>query len=204
MHERRNTANIFMADINPFCGRNQFGGMKDRDLVDALILEHEADRLGLPSGPDVGSGLPEDDHRRPDDQRYFRLAPGRLNNRVSGEQLLTLIGDQVRLQKVRFLPGSPLVTPYDVFRTYRDQNEHVSAKAVEIPVEKFLAKVPEPSRTKSRPCTRNTRTSCPTRPARLRVSRSPGRSRSRSSRSTATLWRGGSWTSSPRQSSDRL
>ncbi len=43
------------------------------------------------------------------------------------------------------LPGNPLVTPYDVFRTYRDQNELVSAKAVEIPVEKFLAKVPEPS-----------------------------------------------------------
>ena len=58
---------------------------------------------------------------------------------------MTLIGDQVRLLKVRFLPGTPLVTPYDIFRTYRDQNERVSAKAVEIPVEKFLAKVPEPS-----------------------------------------------------------
>ena len=69
----------------------------------------------------------------------------RMNNRLSGEQLLALIADQVRLQRVRILPGSPLVTPYDVFRTYRDQNERVSAKAVEIPVEKFLAKVPEPS-----------------------------------------------------------
>jgi hypothetical protein len=68
-----------------------------------------------------------------------------MNNRVNGEQILTLIGDQVRLLKVRFLPGTALITPYDVFRTYRDQNERVSAKAVEIPVDKFLAKVPEPS-----------------------------------------------------------
>jgi peptidyl-prolyl cis-trans isomerase D len=37
------------------------------------------------------------------------------------------------------------VTPYDVFRAYREQNERVSAKLVEVPVEKFLAKVPEPS-----------------------------------------------------------
>ena len=69
----------------------------------------------------------------------------RMNNRVSGEQLLAVIADQVRLQRVRYLPGSPLVTPYDVFRTYRDQNERVSAKAVEIPVEKFLDKVAEPT-----------------------------------------------------------
>ena len=53
--------------------------------------------------------------------------------------------DQVRSQQVRHLPGNPLVTPYDVFRTYRDQKELVSAKAVEIPVDKFLEKVAEPS-----------------------------------------------------------
>ena len=38
-----------------------------------------------------------------------------------------------------------MVTPYDVFRAYRDQNERVAAKLVEVPVEKFLAKVPEPT-----------------------------------------------------------
>ena len=43
-----------MAELNPYRGRNQFGGTKDRDLVDALILQHEADRLGLPRGSDVG------------------------------------------------------------------------------------------------------------------------------------------------------
>ena len=49
------------------------------------------------------------------------------------------------LRKVRQLLGYPVVTPYDVFRSYRDQNERVGAKLVEIPVDSFLAKVPEPS-----------------------------------------------------------
>ena len=75
----------------------------------------------------------------------------RFNNRVSGEQLLADIANQVRLANVRSLLGDPLVTPYDVFRAYRDQNERVSAKLVEVPVEKFLAQVPEPSPRRSRP-----------------------------------------------------
>jgi hypothetical protein len=145
MHERRNSANMFMSEINMFGGRNQFGGVKDRDLVDALILEHEADRLGLPSGPDVGREFLKMITRNQMTSEIFDSYVDRMNNRVSGDQILTLIGDQVRLLKVRLLPGTALVTPYDVFRTYRDQNERVSAKAVEIPVEKFLAKVPEPS-----------------------------------------------------------
>ena len=40
------------------------------------------------------------------------------------------------------LLGSPMVTPYDVFRAYRDQNERVSAKLVEVPVSKFLGPGP--------------------------------------------------------------
>ena len=37
--------------------REVFGGLKDRDLVDALILQHEADRLGIPAGPEMGREL---------------------------------------------------------------------------------------------------------------------------------------------------
>jgi peptidyl-prolyl cis-trans isomerase D len=145
MHNRRNSANIFMSDLNFRLGRNFFGGTKDRDLVDALILEHEADSLGIPSGPDAGRDYLK---RISGDQitgEFFDSRLARLNNRLSGEQLLAVIADQVRLQTVRYLPGSPLVTPYDVFRAYRDQNERVSAKAVEVPVEKFLDKVSEPA-----------------------------------------------------------
>ena len=145
MHNRRNSANIFMSDINFRLGRNFFGGTKDRDLVDALILEHEADSLGIPAGPDAGRDYLK---RISGDQmtgEIFDSLLARMNNRLSGEQLLAVIADQVRLQRVRYLPGSPLVTPYDVFQAYRDQNESVSAKAVEVPVEKFLDKVAEPA-----------------------------------------------------------
>ena len=41
----------------PYFGRTPFGGLKTRDLVDALILQHEADRLGIPAGPEVGKEL---------------------------------------------------------------------------------------------------------------------------------------------------
>src|SRR3954451_5330153 len=33
----------------PYFGPNPFGSLKNRDMVDAMILQHEADRLGLPS-----------------------------------------------------------------------------------------------------------------------------------------------------------
>ena len=143
--EQRTIANHFMAELNPFRGRNQFGGTKDRDLVDALVLRHEADRLGIPRGSDVGRAFLKRITQDRMTSEVFDFLISRMNNRVDGEHLLADLADQVRLQKVRVLPGSPLVTPYDVFRTYREQNERVSGKAVEIPVEKFLDKVPEPS-----------------------------------------------------------
>ena len=145
MYERRSNANTFMAELNPFSGRNQFGGVKDRDLVDALILEHEADSLGLPAGPNAGKDFLKMISNNRMNSEIFDSYLARMNNRVSGDQLLALIGDQVRLQQVRLLPGNPLVAPYDVFRTFRDQKEKVSAKVVEIPATKFLDKVPEPS-----------------------------------------------------------
>ncbi len=95
----------------------------------------------------------------------FEMLLSRLNNRVSGDQLLADIANQVRLANVRRLLGTPLVTPYDVFQAYRDQNERVAAKVVEVPVEKFLAKVPEPTAGGDcRPSTKNIRTFSPTRP----------------------------------------
>jgi peptidyl-prolyl cis-trans isomerase D len=78
-------------------------------------------------------------------RELFEVYLSRLNNRVSGDQLLADIANQVRLAQVRSLLSAPLVTPYDVFQAYRDQNERVAARLVEIPVEKFLGKVPEPT-----------------------------------------------------------
>jgi hypothetical protein len=143
--EQRTLANTFVSELNPYVGRNPFGGTKDRDLVDGLILQREADRLGLPAGPENGREFLRritDDKMNKD---LFEMLLSRLNNRVSGEQLLADIANQVRLANVRRLLNAPLVTPYDVFQSYRDQNERVGAKLVEVPVEKFLAKVPEPT-----------------------------------------------------------
>ncbi len=97
--------------------------------------------------------------------------------------------------KVQDLLGDPIVTPYDVFRSYRDQNERVSAKLVEVPVEKFLAEVAEPSPEEVKAEYESTRTCSPIPAARPLDSRSHARSRSRSCRSTATPWPAASRTS---------
>ena len=114
-------------------------------MVDALILQHEADRLGIPAGTDMGRLWLKQATRGQMTATLFEAVLARFNNRVSGDQILADIANQVRLANVRRLLGEPIVTPYDVFRAYRDQNERVSAKLVEIPADKFLPKVPEPS-----------------------------------------------------------
>ena len=45
-----------------------------------------------------------------------------------------------------------MVTPYDVYQSYRGQTERVSGKAVEIPVENFLSQVAEPSAAEIQAC----------------------------------------------------
>jgi peptidyl-prolyl cis-trans isomerase D len=144
MVEQRTMANMFVAELG-YRGQNMFGGTKDREIVDALILQHEADRLGIPGGPELGREYLKALTGGQMNSSLFEAKLSRLNGRVSGTQLLSDIGNQVRLMRVRALFGSPLVTPYDIFKSYREQNERVSAKLVEVPVDKFLAKVPEPS-----------------------------------------------------------
>src|SRR4051812_28592928 len=52
--EERNWANRFMAELMSFSGRPFFGDVSStRALVDALILQHEADALKIPNGPEV-------------------------------------------------------------------------------------------------------------------------------------------------------
>jgi hypothetical protein len=145
MHEERNLANAVVFEIIPYLGQKWFGDTSERDLVDALILEHEADRLGVPGGPDTGREFLElITNNMMNGERFDRLM-SRLNVRVTDDQLLAALANQLRLKNVRGLMGRPLVTPYDVFRVYRDQNERVSAKLVAVPAEKFLAKVAEPT-----------------------------------------------------------
>jgi peptidyl-prolyl cis-trans isomerase D len=148
MLEERTIANRFVSlipQLGPFIGPTPFGGVKDRDLVDALILQHEADRLHIPATPDMGREWLKRVTNNQMTSDTFELILARLNVPVSGEQVLAHIANQVRLANVRALPGAPLVTPYDVFRSFREQNERVAARAAVVPVEKFLAKVGEPS-----------------------------------------------------------
>jgi hypothetical protein len=145
MAMQRSNANQFVSQLNPYIGPTPFGGLKNRDMVDALILQHEADRLGIPAGTEMGRLWLKQATQGRMTRDLFEAVLARFNNRVSGDQILTDIANQVRLANVRQLLGAPIFTPYDVFRAYRDQNEHVSAKLVAVPADKFLAQVPEPS-----------------------------------------------------------
>jgi hypothetical protein len=145
MAMQRSNANQFFSQLIPYRGATPFGTLKTRDLVDAVILEHEADRLGIPTGPAMGRDWLKQVTQGQMTRELFEELLTRFNSRVSGEQILSDLANQVRLANVRMLLGAPMVTPFDVFRAYRDQNERVSAKLVEVPVEKFLAQVPEPT-----------------------------------------------------------
>ena len=47
---------LFISGLGQFMSREIFGGLKQRDLVDALILQHEADRLGHSRRPPRSGG----------------------------------------------------------------------------------------------------------------------------------------------------
>jgi len=145
MARQRNRANLFVSGVEQFLRREVFGGLKQRDLVDAIILQHEADRLNIPATAEIGREWLKQITGGRMNGEMFNILFSRFSNEVSEEHLLADIANQVRLRKVRLLLGYPVVTPYDVYRSYRDQNERIGAKLVEVPVDSFLSKVAEPS-----------------------------------------------------------
>ncbi|MGA7500866.1 MAG: hypothetical protein WBX00_29400 [Isosphaeraceae bacterium] len=145
MARQRNRANLFVSGLGQFMSREVFGGLKQRDMVDAMILQHEADRLNIPATAEIGREWLRQITGGRMNGELFNVLFSRFSNEVSEEHLLADIANQVRLRKVRLLLGYPVVTPYDVYRSYRDQNERVGAKIVEIPVDSFLSKVSEPA-----------------------------------------------------------
>lgn len=159
MYYERARANLFMSELsgNP----NFFGGLSDADMQDALILEREADRLQMPRTPDVAKLYLRDvtnNRLTPElfDSIYRRYFTGEPPMLVTDEQLLADIANQVRLQKLRGLPLAPLasntpfsfdlsgLTPLDLFDSYKDQQERVSALAVAFPADDYVAKVADP------------------------------------------------------------
>jgi hypothetical protein len=145
MAAQRNRANLFLTELNPYLGRAPFGDLSTRSLVDALILEHEADRLGIPKRPEVARDLLRELTNGAMNKETFEMLLRRFGSQVSGEQILVDIANQLRINKTRGLLGRALVTPLDVFQEYRAQNERVSVRAAGFPVEDYVGKVPDPS-----------------------------------------------------------
>jgi peptidyl-prolyl cis-trans isomerase D len=146
MAAERSRANKFMAELFGFGGRPFFGDVSStRAMVDALILQHEADALKMPNGPEVAREWLKQMTNNQMSRELFEGAMRSFGNQTSGEQVLHDIANQLRLSRVRQLLGNPVVTPLDVFKAYRDQNERVAVKAVSFPVSSYISKVADPS-----------------------------------------------------------
>lgn len=141
----RSVANRFLAGLG---FTNPFGGYSTRELVDALILKHEADRLGIPDSPDFGRAWLTQVFSRatgvPMSKQLFDMAMNGVGTDISGNQVLQAIASQARLVAAQSLGGGRLVTPLDIFQAYRDQNERSSFRLVAIPAANYLDKVGEP------------------------------------------------------------
>lgn len=144
--QERGIANRFLM---PLLGTaNAFGGYSTRELVDALILKHEADRLGIPDTPEFGQAWLKQMSTRllglPMNKQLFEMALNQLGPDVGGSQVLACLASQARLQEAQRLTGGPLVTPLDVYQAYRDQNERSSFRFVGFSVANFLDKAGDP------------------------------------------------------------
>lgn len=150
MRSQRQRANYFMSTLAS--GMPQFaevfGRTTTRDLVDALIFEHEADRLGIPASPEMAMGWLRGFAGKTANARYFEeiFRKSSLADQVTDEQLLSEIANQIRIQAVALLVQTAEATPLDVYDAYKDQTERVSAYAAGVKVEDFLTKVaPDPT-----------------------------------------------------------
>jgi peptidyl-prolyl cis-trans isomerase D len=151
MKIQRSVANRFMAGLLAMTGQPAgapyFGGLDDRSIVDALILEHKADELGMPQTIDLSRKwlrtLTDNQLTTTLFDRIFRETFG--DEPITGEQVLAAISNQLRLARVQNLPGVPQITPLDVYQAYRDQYEKVSAFAVPFYAEDYVAKIADPS-----------------------------------------------------------
>lgn len=149
--EQRGLANAFILQARLAETDRFFGETNTRALVDALILQHKADELGMPASPELAKRWLRVRFSNPlTTAKFNEVYRAGFADRRTDEQLLAEIANQIRLFDVRLLPGMPEVTPLDVFRYYRDQNERVAADLVPVAVESFLNDVKEPSDTEVR------------------------------------------------------
>lgn len=147
--EQRGFANAFMAQARLTATDRFFGDTNTRALVDALILQHKADELGMPATADLAKRWLREQSGRMGSPlttaRFNEVYRAGFSDRLTDEQLLAAIANQIRLFRVRLLPGLPEVTPLDVYDYYRDQYERVAADLVPIAVANFNDQVKDPS-----------------------------------------------------------
>ncbi len=151
--QRRKIANQFMGQLIGFVGRqsvpNLFGDYSTRSLVDSLILEHEADKLGLPRNPAYArayiTDLVQQKLRGKMTRELFEISMMPLAQDYSGDQVLQAIAEEARINQAFEISNFALVTPLDVFDSYRDQTESASFRALDFPVEKYTDKVGDPT-----------------------------------------------------------
>ena len=145
MRSQRQRANYFMSALASGMPQfsNVFGRTTTRDLVDAVIYEHEAIRLGIPASSDMAMSWLRGFTGKMANARYFEevFRKSSLAEQVTDEQLLQEIANQIRIQAVALLVQTAEATPLDVYDAYKDQTERVSAYAAGVKVEDFLSKV---------------------------------------------------------------
>lgn len=147
MMAQRSRANRFVLQAGLARQPDYFGPVTDvRSIVDALILQHEADRLGIPAGQEMGvQWLREQSRGQLTTALFDRIYRQEFADEVTDGQLLEDLANQVRLLRVASLPGIPAVTPLDVYQAYRDQEERVGANLVAFRVDDYVKDVPDPT-----------------------------------------------------------
>jgi peptidyl-prolyl cis-trans isomerase D len=151
----RSRANRFMALLLRSFGvpmqDRLFGGTSDAELVDALICEREAQRLGMPANAEFAAQWLRDLTPLKSNPAVFdRVYQESFADQLTETDLLAELANQIRIRRVESLPIPERislleVTPLDVYQAFRDQNERASFFAVPFAVEEEIATVPDPS-----------------------------------------------------------
>jgi peptidyl-prolyl cis-trans isomerase D len=149
--------------------QNFFGPTDDKSIVDAMILDKEADRLGMPIDAEAtrkwlrespvsillqSFGLSGSETT----MRTFADRIGSITNadldetyqsffatRIPDQALMDAIGNQLRILQVQRLGVNAEISPLEVYEQYRKEAEAVSVNAVAFPVDAYLPQTGEPT-----------------------------------------------------------
>ena len=142
MDQERQRANRFMAYIGG--DPRTFGGTTQAELIDAMILKKEADRLQIPETSGFARRWIDQQTNSAMTAPIFEMILSKFDSKVAGEELLINLAGQIRILLARQEIAMPVVTPLDVFQNFKDQTERASFRAVPFLVDSFTRAVAEP------------------------------------------------------------